>query len=68
MVVSWSNMAGLAFDIAGIVCIGIFSHKSPGTFLPATITRNPHAWWLETGIFLVALGVTVHVLGYIAFR
>lgn len=64
MSVNLSNVVGIGLDIAGIVFIWIFSQKSPSTPTPETIKLSRHAWWLETGIFLIALGVTVQVLGY----
>jgi hypothetical protein len=49
--------------VAGIVLIWIFSQKSPGMLTPASVKLSRHVWWLEMGIFLIALGVTVQLLG-----
>ena len=65
MSVRWYNVVGIGLDMAGIVFIWIFSQKSPNTATPDTIKLSRHAWWIETGIFLIALGVTVQLLGYL---
>jgi hypothetical protein len=64
MSVRWYNLVGIGVDMAGVVFIWIFSQKSPNMLTPATIKLSRHVWWIETGIFLIALGVTVQLLGY----
>ena len=65
MSVSWYNAVGIGLDMAGILFVWIFSQKSPGMSTPASIKLSRHAWWIETGAFLIALGVTVQLLGYL---
>ena len=64
MAVSWYNAAGIGLDMIGIVCIWLFSQKSPGIRTPEAIKLSRHTWLLELGIFLIALGVTVQLLGH----
>jgi hypothetical protein len=63
MSIRWYNLVGAGLDMVGIVLIWIFSQKNPGILTPAAIKLSRHIWWLEIGIFLIALGVTVQLLG-----
>jgi hypothetical protein len=61
----WYNLVGAGIDMAGIIfIIWISSQKSPGILTPAAIKLSRHVWWLEIGISLIALGVTVQLLGH----
>jgi hypothetical protein len=64
MSVSWYNAVGIGLDISGIIFIWMFSKKSPGMLTPEAIKLSRHVWWIEIGIFFIALGVTVQLLGY----
>ena len=63
MSASWYNVVGVGLYIAGVVFIWIFSQKSPNTLTPTAIKQSPHVWWIEIGIFLFSLGVTIQLLG-----
>ena len=63
MIFRWYTLVGAGFDMAGIVLIWIFSQKDPGILTPEAIKLSRHLWWLEIGIFLIALGITVQLLG-----
>ena len=64
MLSSWYNVTAIGFYVAGMIFILLFSQKSPGTLTPEAIKSSRHVWWIETGIFLIALGVTMQLIGY----
>jgi hypothetical protein len=64
MSISWYHVVGLGLDISGIVFIWMFSQKSPRMLTPEAIKLSRHVIWIEIGIFLLSLGMTVHLFGY----